>query len=183
MAQSLPTALTLGATALLLVACGQAVKPPQSAGQEQVTPGATKIDATFIDTATTQGLAELALARLATTAAADAATRDFAGKIAADHTTVDQQLAALAQDQGMTPPTTMDASHQTQFQQLQSLHGAAFDHTYMRGQLQDITITIQTYQHEADSGAIPQVRSFASQYLPMMQQHLQRALAVPAAGP
>jgi predicted outer membrane protein len=44
--------------------------------------------------------------------------------------------------------------------------------------MQDVTMVIEAFQTAADSGANPQVRSFAQRYLPMMQQHLQMALTI-----
>jgi len=176
-------ALILAAVALSLAACGRADTTAQSAGQQQATAAASKVDATFINTAGRLGLAEARLAQLAATTAADRATRDFATKVAADHATVDPQLAALAQDQGLAPASDLDAAHETLYRQLQTLRGPAFDRAYMTDQLRDLTMLIEAYQSEADSGKIPQVRSFAQQYLPMMQQHLQLALTVPAAAP
>ncbi len=171
-------ALILGAVALSLAACGQA---DTTAGQQPATVASSKVDATFIDTAGKLGLAEARLSQLAATTAADPATRDFATKVAADQATVDPQLAALAQDQGMAPPSDLDADNETLYRRLQTLHGPAFDRAYMAGQLRDLTMLIEAYQSEADSGKIPQFRSFAEKYLPMTQQHLQLALAVPAA--
>jgi putative membrane protein len=171
--------LMLTAAALSLAACGQA----DTAAQPPATAAESKVDATFINTAGKLGLAEARLAQLMATAAADPATRDFARKIAADHATVEPQLAALAQDQGLAPASDMDAAHETLYRQLQTLRGPAIDRAYMTAQLRDLTMLIEAYQSEADSGKIPQVRSFAQQYLPMMQQHLQLALTVPAAAP
>jgi putative membrane protein len=179
-------ALILGAALLALAACQpaeQAGTTGQSAGQVQATPAQSTTDATFINTAGTLGLEEVRFAQLAETKAADPAVRRFAAKMTADHTMVDQRLAALAQSEGITPPSNMDGRHETLYRQLQSLDGPAFDRAYMAGQMQDVTMVIQAFQTEADSGKDPQVRSFAQQYLPMMQQHLQMALTVPAAGP
>lgn len=175
--------MMLAAATLSLAACGQADTAAQSAAQQPATAASSKVDATFINTAGGLGLAEARLAQLTATTAADRATRDFASKVATDHATVNPQLAALAQDQGLAPATDLDAAHETLYRQLQTLRGPAIDRVYMAGQLRDLTMLIEAYQSEADSGKIPQVRSFAQQYLPMMQQHLQLALTVPAAAP
>jgi putative membrane protein len=161
-----------GAVTLSLAACGQADTSAQSAGQQPATAASSKVDATFINTAGRLGLAEARLAQLAATTAADRATRDFATKVAADHAKVDPQLGALAQDQGIAPASDVDAAHETLYRQLQTLRGPAIDRAYMADQLCDLTMPIEAYQSETDSGKIPQVASFAQQYLPMMQQHL-----------
>ena len=181
MTRILHVALILGAALLSLAACqpaGQGGTADQSAGQAQATPAQLAADTAFINTAGTLGLEEVRFAQLAETKAADPAVRRFAAKMIADHTMVDQALAALAQSKGITPPSNMDARDETLYRQLQSLDGPAFDRAYIDGQMQDLTMVIEAFQAEADSGKEPQVRSFAQQYLPMMQQHLQMALTL-----
>ena len=170
-------ALILGATLFSLTACQpaeQAGTTAQSAGQARAL---STVDATFINSAGTSGLDEVAFAQLAGTKAADQEVRRFAEKTIADFTTVNQQLAVLAKGKGMTPASDMDGRHQVVFHELQSLNGAAFDRAYMDGQLQDLTVMMRAFQTEADSGSDPQVRSFAQQHLPMMLQHMQMAVA------
>ena len=166
--------LILGATLFALAAC----QADQSAAQGQAAPALTEANAAFFNAAGTLGLEEVQFAQLAQTKAASPAVRSYATKMLADHTTVDEQLATLAQGKGIAPPTNMDAQHETLYRQLQSMSGPAFDHAFVNGQLQDVTMVIEAFQNEADSGKDPQVRSFAQQYLPMMQQHLQLALAL-----
>jgi putative membrane protein len=171
-------ALILGAALFSLTACQpaeQAGTTVQSAGQAGATPALSKVDATFINTAGTAGLAEVTFAQLAATKATDPAVRGFAAKIITDLTTVNQQLASLAQSNGMTPPSEMEGRHQVLYHQLQSLNGPGFDRAYVNGQLQDLTMAIQAFQTEADSGSEPQARSFAQQHLPMLLDHLQTA--------
>ena len=113
--------LILAAAALSLAACGQT----DTAAQQPATAAASKVDSSFINTAGGLGLAEARLAQLTATTAADPATRDFAKQVAADHATVDPQLAALAQDQGLAPASDLDAAHETLYRQLQTLRGPA----------------------------------------------------------
>lgn len=175
-------ALILGTALLLLAACQpaeQAGTTAQSAGQAQAL---SKADATFINRAGTLEFDEVRLAQLAETKASDPAVRRFAAKLSADHAMVGQQLAALAQSKGMTPASNMDGPHETLYQQFQSLSGQSFDRAYMNGQMQDLTMVIQAFQSEADTGSDPQVRSFAEQNLPTMLQHLQMALTIVTPG-
>ncbi len=172
-------ALVLGTALLTLAAC-------QSAGQEGTTSQSgepAKADATFLNTAGASGIAEVKFAQLAATKATDPAVRSFADKMVADYAPVNQQLNDLAQGIGADLPSDMDARDQTLYAQLQSLDGRAFDRTYMDGQLQDLTMVIQAFQGAADGAKNPKVRSFAQQYLPMTQQHLQMALPLAAPGP
>ena len=155
-------ALILGTALFSLTACHpaeQAGGTAQSGGQAHALKTA---DVTFINSAGTSGLDQVTLAELAKTKAADPAMRRFSEQIIADLATVNQQVAALAQSKGLTPVSNMDGRHQVMFHDLQSLNGHAFDRAYVNGQLQDLTMIIQAFQHEADSGSDPQVRASPS---------------------
>jgi putative membrane protein len=127
------------------------------------------------------GLEEIRFADIAEAKATDPAVRCFAEKLIADLTTVNQRLTALANSKGITPPSEIGGRHQMPYQQLQSLSGPAFDRACIGGELQDLTMTTEAFQSEADGRSDPQVRSLAQQYLPMMLDHVRMASAI--AGP
>jgi putative membrane protein len=169
----------LGLIALVsLVACQraeQAATTVQSAAQAQTTPTLSTTDATFINLAGTSGIEEITFGQLAQTKASRAAVRNYAAQMVTDHTAANQQLIALAQAKQMTPPSSMDMLHQQLFQKLQGMRGQAFDRAYMDSQVQDHVMVVEAFHTEATNGTDPQVRSFAQQNLPTMQQHLQMA--------
>jgi len=172
-------ALILGAALFCLTACQPTEQAGTTApGQAQATTALSKVDVTFINKAGTSGLEEVTFAQLAETKATDPAVRGLAEKIVANFTTVNQQLAALAQSNGMTTPSEMSGPHQILYRQLQSQNGPAFNRAYIDRQLQDLTMAIETFQTEADSGSDPRVRSFAQQSLPMLLETLQTASAM-----
>lgn len=160
----------------------QAGTTAQSSGQARATSALSAVDTTFINTAGRLGLEEVRFAQLAEAKASNPAVHHFATTMAADHAAINQQLAALAESKGMAPPSNSDGRHETLYRQLEFLNGPAFDHAYMDGQMQDLTMLIQAFQTAADSGSNPQVRSFAQQGLPMVQPHLQMALALTSSG-
>jgi putative membrane protein len=168
----------VGAALLALAGCQsaqQAATTVQSAAQAQTTPTLSTTDATFINLAGTSGLAEVQLGELAQTKASNPAIRRFATQMATDHTRANQRLAALAQAKQMTAPSSMDTLHTQVYQQLQNTRGRNFDKLYMDGQVQDHRTVVQAFQNEAQNGTDPDVRAFAQQNLPMMQQHLEMA--------
>lgn len=172
-------ALIAGVALLSLAACSQraenAATTVQSAAQAQTTPTLSTTDATFINMAGTSGIEEVTFGQLAATKANGAAVRRFAQQMVSDHTMVNQQLESLAQRKQMTPPSSMDMRHEQLYQQLQGLKGRAFDRAYLNGQVQDHQMAVQAFQTEAQSGSDPEVKAFAQQYLPTLQQHLQMA--------
>jgi putative membrane protein len=171
-------ALMLGSGLLALAACQraeQAATTVQSAAQAQTTPTLSTTDATFINMAGTAGFEEVTFGQLAQTKANNPAVRRFAAQMVADHTAANEQLAALGQRKQLTPPSSMDTSHDRLYQQLQTMRGRAFDKAYMEGQVQDHIMAVQAFETEAQSGTDPEVRRFAQQHLAAMQQHLQMA--------
>jgi putative membrane protein len=58
---------------------------------------------------------------------------------------------------------------------LEKLKGAAFDREYVRDMVQDHQKDVQEFQKEAQSGSNPQLKAFAQETLPTLQQHLQMA--------
>jgi putative membrane protein len=166
------------ATGLLALGACQQGEQPGTAAQSRTTPALTKVDVVFINRVSVAGPQEVAFAQLAATKSADPAVRHFAEDVIGDFTRIDQRLGTIAQGNGMTPASDMDGRHQMLYRQLQSTNGAAFDRGYIDGQLQDLTMLIEAFQAEADSGSEPQVRSLATQSLPPLQQHLQAAAKI-----
>lgn len=161
------TVLALCAALLSLAAC-QAPQPSSASAPGHF----AQIDANFMAQAATNGQAQVTFARLAQTRAVDSSLRAFATQTIRDHATIDHQLAALAQANGVTLPSGMDPQHQHFYHQLEALRGVAFDRTYIERQLQNQTMAIKAYQTEARSGKDPQVRSFAQQTLPTLIKRL-----------
>ncbi len=165
----------LGVALFALSACQPAGQTGSTAKSEGDAQALSTADVRFVNAAGTSGLVAVTFAQLAKMKATDPAVRHLAETTIADLTSVDQQLAALAQGIGMTPPTDMDGRHQVLYHQLQAMNGPAFDHAYVDGQLQDLTVAIQAFQAEADSGSKPQLRNFAQQNLPVMMDQLRMA--------
>jgi putative membrane protein len=181
MTERLRIALVLPALLLCLSAC-QPDAPTGStahgAGQAQEPAVFSKVDASFINTAGPLVIEETRFAQLAATKAADPAIRRFAAAILADRGTVNQQLASLAAANGLAPTSEMAGSHPQLYEKLQALNGVAFDRAYIGGELQQLTMVIQAFQRESDSGSKPEVRDVARQHLALMQEQLQTASAM-----
>lgn len=180
MHRSVPLALTLTA-ALAISACQaseEAATTAKSAAQAQSSATLSTTDATFINTVAMAGNAEVTFGQLAASKATRGDVRQFANRMVTDHTKGNQQLMALAQQKDITPSQGMDTMHQTLYEQLQAMSGSDFDNAYMKSQVQDHEMVVETFQTEADSGSDADVKGFAQQNLPTMQQHLQMARSI-----
>lgn len=132
-------------------------------------------DRRFVEKAAASGLAEVQAGQLAQQKATDPKVKDFAQKMVTDHTTANQKLMALAQAKGLTPPAALDDKHQAELTKLQNADGAKFDKLYMKGQLRDHQEAVRLFQNEADKGQDADLKAFATQTLPILQQHLDMA--------
>jgi putative membrane protein len=132
-------------------------------------------DQTFVNSAAQGGKAEVTLGQLASQKASNQKVKDFGQRMVTDHGKAGQELTGIAQKKSITPPSSLTSEDQALYQKLQGLSGADFDKTYMEAMVKDHKKDIDEFQREADSGKDPDVKSFASQTLPTLREHLKMA--------
>lgn len=160
---------TLGALALA------ATLTAQNANNQNMANRLSSTDNTFATKAAQGGMAEVQLGQLAQQHASNQAVKDFGQRMVTDHTKANDELKSVASKDGITLPTTLDAKDQATYDQLSKLNGAEFDRAYMRDMVSDHRTDIKEFQHEADHGTNPDLKSFASNTLPTLQEHLRLA--------
>ncbi len=137
-----------------------------------------KADRMFIHKAAEGGMAEVQLGQLAEQRASSQAVKDFGQRMVTDHGKADQKLDSLASSDGVTVPTTLDAKDQALYDRLSGLSGSAFDRAYMRAMVNDHMQDVAEFQRESAAAQNPAVRSFVSNTLPTLQDHLHLAKKV-----
>lgn len=137
----------------------------------------SKTDQNFVMKAASGGMAEVQAAQLAQQKSQNPKVKDFASTMITDHTQANQQLTSLAEQKGVTVPTTLDSKDQKQLDKLSKLNGSAFDKAYIKGQIKDHETMIKLFQKEAKSGKDADLKSFADQTVPVLQKHLDMAKA------
>jgi putative membrane protein len=135
-------------------------------------------DSLFVREATIGGKAEVELGQLAEQKGRPQGIKDFARQMVTDHGKANEQLTQLAQKANITQPHDFDEEHKAMRAQLDKLSGREFDLAYIRGQIGDHQKTAQLFEWEIGSGQDPQLKTFASQVLPIVLQHLEMARAV-----
>lgn len=129
-------------------------------------------DATFINAAGPGDQFEIQTSQIALQKARSPAVRAYAQHMVDDHTKATQQLTALAASKGATVSQGLDP---TQDRLLAAMHTAApgsFDRTYLNGQITGHTATVAAFNDEINGGQDADVKAFAQQNLPTVQQHL-----------
>lgn len=83
--------------------------------------------------------------------------------------------AATAQGQvAVTLPQSLDAEHQQMIQRLQQAQGAEFDRLYVQQQTQAHQNAVDLFQNYARAGDVAELRQWAQQTLPDLQDHLRK---------
>ncbi|MGQ9368379.1 DUF4142 domain-containing protein [Azospirillum sp. ST 5-10] len=162
-------------------ASGATSAAPSGSGSAMA--GLTVADQAFLTQAAYGGLGEVAMGRLAMEQAASASVRALGQRMVTEHGQANQELVALARSKGVTPPTAPDMGRQATAAALGELAGANFDRQYLQEQLAEHAVAIALYDAEARGGSDPDVRAFASKWLPALRDHEReiRALAAPTA--
>jgi putative membrane protein len=81
----------------------------------------------------------------------------------------------VAQQENVTLPSDISKRDQATYDKLAKLSGEAFDRAYARDMVKDHQNDIAAFQQEASNGQDPQIKSFASDTLPTLQDHLKMA--------
>ena len=136
-----------------------------------------RADRKFVETAAKDGLAEVELGQLASQRAQSPEVKQFAQRMVQDHGKANDQLKQLASSKGVDMPTQTDKSHQRKMEKLQKLQGAAFDKQYMDDMVKDHKQDVKEFQKQAKSAKDADVKNFAAQTAPTLQEHLQMAEA------
>ncbi|WP_138501821.1 DUF4142 domain-containing protein [Nostoc sp. PA-18-2419] len=143
---------------------------PTTSGQNT----SSSSDKQFMTEAAQGGLAEVQLGQLALKRGTSNAVKQYAQRMIKDHTPVNNQLKQLAKKKGVTLPTKLDSTNQQVNQRLSKLSGTNFDRDYLNQMLQDHQKDVSAFQTEAQQGQDPDVKAFAAQKLPTLQEHLQQ---------
>ncbi|MEH1944429.1 MAG: DUF4142 domain-containing protein [Nostoc sp.] len=135
-------------------------------------------DRQFITQAAQDGLAEVQLGQLASQRGVSDAVKQFGQHMVEDHTQVNNQLKSLAVQKGVTLPTSIGNKNQQAKQSLSKLSGAKFDRQYLNQMLQAHEKDVSAFQTEAQQGQDADVKAFAAQSLPTLEEHLQQVRAI-----
>jgi putative membrane protein len=135
-------------------------------------------DRAFIKKAAAGGLAEVELGQLAVQKAASQDVKQFGQRMVDDHSKANDQLKQVASSKGVAVPDKLEAKDAATKAKLEKLSGEQFDRAYMQDMVMDHTKDVSEFRTESKTAKDPDVKSFASQTLPTLQDHLKQAKAV-----
>jgi len=174
--------LTIAATAAAAtmavthpVAAQGTAAPGQARPTAQERSGPESADVEFIRKASEGGHREVEAGKLASEKASNAEVRAFAKMMVDDHSKSNAELIALVSPQAPVPAQKPSADSA-----LGGLTGPAFDRAYMAKMVTDHQATVELFEAEVRDGKDGAVRKWATQKLPTIRGHLEKARALQA---
>jgi putative membrane protein len=136
---------------------------------------------TFVTKAVQGNLAEVSMGQLAQQKGNSDGVRSFGQQLVTDHSAANQKLTSLASGMGVTPPTEPSKKHQSDAAKMAKMSGAAFDRAFARHMVTDHKMEIAAHKRAAKMKN-QAVAAYATESLPILEQHLQTAESLSKAG-
>jgi putative membrane protein len=118
-------------------------------------------------------MVEVELGKLAAQKASRDDIKQLGQKIVDDHAKANDQLKEVASKEQIPIPDALDSKHQARVDKLSKLSGEEFDKAFVKEQLKDHQAEVRDFSAEAQGGADPSIKEFASNMLPTLQQELE----------
>lgn len=155
---------------------GGAMAGGAMAGGPTATPGGPTMamsaqDKLFMARAAEGNLAEITFGQMALGKSRTPGVRQVAQTIITGHTQSQNELMGLMQRTALTLPPMLGATHMVVQNALSKEKREGFDKMYMAGQVEDHENTIALFQTEVADGQDPDLKAYATKYLPDIVGH------------
>lgn len=140
-------------------------------------PGANAADKkaeAFVKDAMQGNMAEIEMGKLAQQNGQSEAVKDFGKTLETDHGSANQKLQGIASQLGVQAPSEPKKKQQSEHHKLMGMTGEKFDREFAKHMVKDHKTDISKYQ-KASKMKEQAVAGYASETLPVLQQHLQTA--------
>ncbi|WP_159796979.1 DUF4142 domain-containing protein [Puerhibacterium puerhi] len=158
-------AVLAAAAGALLLAVGPATAAPSEQDQE------------WMVVAHQGNLAEIAAGQAALQQATTDVVRQHGQMLVDDHTKLDADLTAAAEQLGVTLPSEPTEEQQQTLASVKAQSGEAFDTAWVESQIASHRATIAAGEEELAQGSEQSVKDLASAAAPVVQEHLDALLA------
>jgi putative membrane protein len=166
----------LAGVTLLLTSLGcWVVLAHQDDGQMSPAAKAAMADQGFAKEAAQGGMAEIKLGQLAQDKGSNESVKSFGARMVTEHSKAGDHLKEAATKEHIALPTELAAKDQSLYDYLSKLSGPEFDRAYAEDMVKDHRQDLQAFQREASRGKDDLIRGFASETIPMIQEHLNLA--------
>jgi putative membrane protein len=145
---------------------------------EQTSGAMAATDKKFMKEAAEGGLAEVELGKLASQKASSQEVKDFGQRMVTDHSKTNEELKQIASSKGVTLPDNLSSKDKMLKERLAKLNGSNFDRAYMENMVKDHKKDVADFNRESSSGRDREVKQFAGNTLPTLQEHLKKAESI-----
>jgi len=118
---------------------------------------------------------EVDLGQLAASKATSQDVKDFGNRMVTDHGKAGDELKSLASQKGLTLPSTQSAEDKKTSDELSKKTGAAFDKAYMSDMVKDHEKDAKEFEKASKTLKDPDLKSWATKTLTVVQDHLKMA--------
>jgi putative membrane protein len=117
------------------------------------------------------GMLEVKLSQLAQQKADDQQIKDLAKMLEQDHNQANAQLTDIAKRKNINLPNDLKGESKECYDAFQQLQGKDFDNAYLLFNVKDHLKDIMMFQKESQNGTDQDIKQWAAQTLPHLQQH------------
>ncbi|WP_146901441.1 DUF4142 domain-containing protein [Cellulomonas aerilata] len=135
------------------------------------------VDQAFLVGAHQSNLTEIASGQAAVEKATTSEVRELGQMLVTDHQALDAQVVAAAQALGVTLPAEPSTVQKAALAEVSAQTGQAFDNAWIAAQITSHRASLALGQRELANGAEPTVKALATASAPVVQHHLDAALA------
>ena len=132
-------------------------------------------DRMFMMQAARDNMAEVQLGQMAVQKASSQAVREYGQRMVEHHTQANRELMQLAAQKGVSLPTDIGNENRQMMSELSQLSGVEFDRAYMEEMVRAHNKDLSLFQRQAQEGQDSDLKSWAAQKLPTLQNHLAMA--------
>jgi putative membrane protein len=136
---------------------------------------ASMSDHSFAKEAAQGGMAEVKLGQLAQDRGSNQMVKSFGERMVVEHSSANDKLKDAASKSNIQIPTDVSAKDQALYDRLSKLSGSEFDRAYAKAMVEDHTKDVSDFRKEAKMGKDPNIKMFAQQTLPTLEEHLNQA--------
>jgi putative membrane protein len=137
-------------------------------------------DSAFLQQAAQNGMAVTQLGQMALSKSSDSKVKQFAQQLIDDQNKINDQLKSLAQAKQIALPTDVTSDAQKQNKKLQKKSGSAFDEAWSKAIVSDHQKSVKAFTQEGKDAKDADVKKFAQDSLPAMNDQLKSAQAIAA---
>jgi putative membrane protein len=134
----------------------------------------------FVTQAIAGGFAEIELGELAAEKGDSPEVRQFGEMMVDYHREATERMLQIVREREIEAPSGSNDAHSLHVTRLGRLRDAEFDRQYIQQVIENHQSSTELFRRASESAINPELRQFATESLPVREDHFERALAIQA---